>query len=68
MTKVTIKVDDENNAEEFWAGLRKQFPNIAQALEAHETCHVTRVEWMKIQAIPGFLCGPRYAPGALFEV
>ena len=64
--KITIKVDDENNAEGFWATLSELMPQIAAQLRNGEA-KVDAETWEKIQAIEGFSGGPSYAPTALIE-
>lgn len=64
--QITIKADDENNAELFWANLDEQMPEIADQLRNGEV-KVDAETWAKIQAIEGFAGGPNYAPNALVK-
>ena len=64
--QITIKADDENNADLFWANLDEQMPEISEQLRNGET-QVDSETWAKIQAIEGFADGPSYAPNALAE-
>jgi hypothetical protein len=64
--QITIKADDENNAELFWVNLGEQMPEIADQLRSGET-RVDTETWAKIQAVEGFSGGPSYAPTALVE-
>ena len=67
MSKITIKADNENNAELFWANLDEQFPGVAANLRRGET-QVDSETWAEIQKLKGFSDGPSYASDALFEV
>jgi hypothetical protein len=64
--QITIKADDENNAEAFWAEFSEAYPEIAEQLRSGET-RVDTETWAKIQAVEGFSGGPSYAPTALVE-
>ena len=64
--QITIKADDENNAEMFWANLDEQMPEIADQLRNGEV-EVDAETWAKIQAVEGFAGGPSYAPNAVVE-
>ena len=65
-TTLTIAIDNENNADIFWANLDEQMPEIANQLRNGET-QVDSETWARIQAIEGFADGPSYAPNALVE-
>jgi hypothetical protein len=65
--QITIKADDENNADLFWVNLDKAMPEIADQLRSGEV-EVNAETWEEIQKIEGFADGPSYAPQALFEV
>jgi hypothetical protein len=64
--QITIKADDENNAELFWVNLDEQMPEIADQLRSGET-QVDAETWAKIQAVEGFSGGPSCAPTSLVE-
>ena len=66
-TTLTIAIDNENNADIFWAAFDEQMPELAAQLREGETA-VTKEIWEKIQSIEGFCDGPNYAPTALIEV
>ena len=64
--QITIKADNENNAELFWANLGESMPEVADQLRRGEV-EVDAETWAKIQAIEGFADGSSYAPTALIE-
>lgn len=62
---LTVRFDDENNAEIFVCELREKFPTIAATLCTAGSCDITRDEWAAIQKLEGFADGPAYARYAL---
>jgi hypothetical protein len=65
--QITIKADDENNAETFWAALDQQYPAVAKALRESGEIAVTPELFGSLKQLPGFSDGPSYAPTALVE-
>ena len=65
---ITVQVDMEYNAEEFWHRLRREFPDVAESLEKTDEARIYLSEWEAIRALPGFRGGPKHAPTALIEV
>jgi hypothetical protein len=77
---VTVKIDYENNAEEFWAAFAQEYPKLRESdPETFEACKKIaadkEVELLDAEAIqnfttfveslPGFTGGPKFAPTAL---
>jgi len=62
---VLIRVDYEDNSEEFWATLREQMPDLAARFYDSDATVVDAETWAKIQELPGFGDGPYYAREAL---
>lgn len=66
--KITLTVDNEYNAETFWAAIDAAFPAIADDLRGTGKATVTREEWAAIGRLPGFAAGPAHARYALIKV
>lgn len=64
---IAIRVDDENNAEEWWDAAREAAPKIAASLSRNNAAVVTRPVFDALAALPGFEDGPEYAPAALID-
>jgi hypothetical protein len=64
--KITIKADDENNAETFWNAFDESYPEIANQVRNGEAT-VDAETWEKIKNLEGFSDGPSYAQDALLE-
>jgi hypothetical protein len=64
--QITIKADDENNAEAFWAEFSEAYPEIADQVRTGEAT-IDATTWEAIQGLEGFSGGPSYAPTALVE-
>ena len=60
-----VKVEQEYNAETFWANFREQLPEVSDRLGFGSEVEVTKEEWEAIQKIEGFTGGPDYAPVAM---
>lgn len=65
-----VRVDEENNAELWWAELDAAYPEIAKSLRRNG-CAVFHSGpgqvWDKLAALPGFSDGPEHARDALID-
>ena len=66
-TQVTVRADDENNANEFWGEFDEQFPEIAKQVRKGITT-VSVKTWEAIQQLAGFSDGPSHARDALLVI
>lgn len=65
---ISVVVDDENNAENFWANFRETMPAWAKVLSDTDSGEAVRIPvsvWESIQKIEGFADGPNYASTAI---
>jgi len=63
---INIKADAEYNADEFWAHLDQQLPQVAEQLRSsHGYAQIDQETWSKVQQLPGFGSGPEHAKHAL---
>ncbi len=67
MKTVTVRSDDEFNADTFWAELDLSHPEIAESLRAGDAV-VDAKTWESIQSLAGFYSGPSYGQTALVIV
>ena len=80
MTSVLVKIDYENNAEEFWNAFAKEYPQLrASDPEVFEVCkeiaadrevEIVDAEAIQrfsdfVEALPGYSDGPAFAKTAL---
>jgi hypothetical protein len=65
--EITIRADDENNAEAFWAKFTESYPGVAEQVRESEAV-VDLPTWKAIQQLEGFSDGPEYAKDALVVV
>lgn len=63
-----VKVDDEYNAEEFFALLTDELPEVAESIRKTGTAEVEPGEWEDIQRLSGFYSDMPHAPTALVVV
>lgn len=59
---ILVRVDDENNATEWWDALQACRPVLASQLRRNGAAEITRSDWNAITALPGWRDGPDYAP------
>jgi hypothetical protein len=62
---ITVRVDDENNAEAWWDALSETMPGLASALRVCGEVTVDVATWGRLTALPGWDGGPEYAPHPL---
>lgn len=66
-TYIAVRVDSENNAEEWWDALRERYPRFAAALERDDAAVIAADLWPALAAAPGFATGPAHAETALID-
>jgi hypothetical protein len=64
-TEIKIRIEEENNAEEFWGNLDESHPEIADKLRRDGETVVGADTWEAIQNLEGFADGPDHAQTAL---
>ncbi len=64
---IEVRVDTENNAEEWWSALTEAYPRFAASLRKHGAAVIAEPLWVALAALPGFKDGPEYAPTALIR-
>jgi hypothetical protein len=64
---IAVRVDDENNADEWWGALREKYPAFAASLEKNGAAVIKDTLWDALTMLPGFADGPEYAKYALID-
>lgn len=62
---ILVRVDDENNATEWWDALQACRPVLASQLRRNDVTAINRATWNALTALPGWRDGPDYAPTPL---
>ena len=61
MKSYRITVDDENNADEWWAALDTLYPTLAATLRRSDSAVVYEDTLAALRRLPGWADGPEYA-------
>jgi hypothetical protein len=64
---IAVRVDEENNAEEWWDALAECYPNFTRSLQRNEAAVIAASLWNDLASLPGFDDGPDYASTALID-
>jgi hypothetical protein len=64
---IAVRIDVENNADEFWSHLFKVYPAFADSLSLNGAAVIDARLWESLVSLPGFDGGPEYAPYALID-
>jgi hypothetical protein len=64
---IAVRVDAENNAEQWWDAVREAYPDFATSLSRNGAAVIRQELWHQLAALPGFSDGPAYAKDALID-